>query len=146
MNIKHRAHIVIITSTMAFALVACGQKEEPTVGQQLDNAITNTEQAMNEARQDLQAAASDLRREGEQAAQSVAESANDMAITAKVKTALAADDQLSALSIQVDTVDGVVSLSGPAPSADAVERATVLARAVDGVNAVENRLVVEGKS
>lgn len=146
MNIKHRAHIVIITSAMAFALAACGQKEEPTVGQQLDNAITNTEQAMSEARQDLQAAASDLRRDGEQAAQSVAEIASDMAITAKVKTALAADDQLSALSIQVDTVDGVVSLSGPAPSADAVERATVLARAVDGVNAVENRLVVEGKS
>lgn len=146
MNIKHRAHIVIITSAMAFALAACGQKEEPTVGQQLDNAITNTEQAMSEARQDLQAAASDLRRDGEQAAQSMAESASDMAITAKVKTALAADDQLSALSIQVDTVDGVVSLSGPAPSADAVERATVLARAVDGVNAVENRLVVEGKS
>jgi len=146
MNTTRRAQIVIATSAMAFALAACGQKEEPTVGQRLDNAISNTEQAMSEARQDLQAAASDLRQNGEQAAQSVADSANDMTITVKVKAALAADDQLSALSIQVDTVDGVVSLTGPAPSDDAIERATALARAVDGVNAVENRLAVEGKS
>ncbi len=146
MNITRRTQIVIATSAMAFAIAACGQKEEPTVGQRLDDAINHTEQAMNEARQDLQAAASDLHQNGQQAAQAVADSATDLAITAKVKTALAADDQLSALSINVDTVDGVVSLSGPAPTADAAERAAVLARAVDGVNAVENRLVVQGNS
>ena len=55
---------------------------------------------------------------------------------------MAADDQLSALKIEVETAQGVVSLSGPAPSADAAERATVLARAVEGVTGVQNRLVV----
>lgn len=78
MNIQHRARVVIATTAMVFAVAACGQKEEATVGQE----------------------------------------------------------------IEVDTVQGVVSLSGPAPSADAAERATVLARAVEGVTAVQNRLVV----
>jgi hyperosmotically inducible periplasmic protein len=65
-----------------------------------------------------------------------------VAITARVKAALAADGQLSALSINVDTVNSVVSLYGPAPSAEAIERASVLAKAVEGVTAVNNRLVV----
>lgn len=142
MNIQHRARVVIATTAMVFAVSACGQKEEATVGQKIDGAINSTEQAAQEARQDMSSAATEIKREGEQAAQSVADAASDMAITAKVKTALAADDQLSALKIEVDTVQGVVSLSGPAPSADAAERATVLARAVEGVTAVQNRLVV----
>jgi len=146
MNITRRAQAIIATSTMAFALAACGQNEDATVGQRIDDAITTTERAANDTRQDMQAAANDLRTEGQQAAQTVTEGAADLAITARVKTALAADEQLSALSIDVDTVDGVVSLSGPAPSTDAIERATVLAQAVDGVTEVDNRLVVDGTS
>lgn len=142
MNIQHRARVVIATTAMVFAVAACGQKEEATVGQKIDGAIASTEQAAQEAKQDMQAAAGDMKREGEQAAQAVATTAADATITTKVKAALAADDQLSALKIEVDTVQGVVSLSGPAPSADAAERATMLARAVEGVTAVQNRLVV----
>ena len=142
MNIQHRARVVIATTAMVFAVAACGQKEEATVGQKIDGAIASTEQAAHDAKQDMKAAAGDMKREGEQAAQAVAEATTDAAITAKVKTALAADDQLSALKIEVETAQGVVSLSGPAPSADAAERATVLARAVEGVTGVQNRLVV----
>lgn len=142
MNIQHRARVVIATTAMVFAVAACGQKEEATVGQKIDGAIASTEQAAQEAKQDMKAAAGDLKRDGEQAAQAVAAATTDAAITTKVKAALAADGQLSALKIEVDTVQGVVSLSGPAPSADAADRATVLARAVEGVTAVQNRLVV----
>ncbi|AOW15462.1 BON domain-containing protein [Hydrogenophaga crassostreae] len=154
MNITRRTQLVLATTAAAFALAACGQKEDATVGQKLDGAIEQTQMAATEARQDIQAAASDVRqdiesaakdmkREGEQAAQTVSDSAADLAITAKVKTALAADDQLSALGINVDTNNAVVSLKGPAPSAEAAERATVLAKAVDGVTAVNNMLVVQ---
>lgn len=151
MNITRRTQIVLATTATAFALIACGQKEE-TVGQQLDGAVEQTQMAAAEANQDIQSAATDvqqdiqstakdMQREGEQAAQSVSDSASDLAITAKVKTALAADDQLSALSINVDTDNAVVSLKGPAPTAEAAERATVLAKAVDGVADVNNMLV-----
>lgn len=142
MNIQRRAQLVIATSAMAFALGACSQHDGTTVGQKLDGAIANTQQAASQVGQDMKTAVSDVRRGGEQAAQAVAGSATDLAITARVKTVLATDSQLSALSISVDTVNSVVSLYGPAPSAEAIERATVLARAVDGVSAVNNQLVV----
>jgi hyperosmotically inducible protein len=120
MNISNRAQVVIATTAVLLSLAACGQKDDATVGQKIDGAVTSTEQA----------------------AQSVASTAADMAITTQVKAALAADDQLSALSIEVDTIGGVVSLSGPAPSAEAAERATTLAKAVEGVTEVQIKLVV----
>lgn len=146
MNISKRAQVVIATTAVLLSLAACGQKEEATVGQKIDGAIASTEQAAQEARQDLQAAAGDMKREGEQAVQAVADTAADAAITTQVKAALAADAQLSALRIEVDTEAGVVSLTGPAPSAEAADRATVLAKAVEGVTSVQNKLVVNGKS
>lgn len=145
MNMSTRAQVVIGTTAVVLLLAACGQKEEATVGEKIDGAIANTEQAAQEAQQEMQAAAGDMKREGEQAAQAVADTAADATITTKVKAALAADDQLSALRIEVDTVAGVVSLTGPAPNAEAADRATVLAKAVEGVTAVQNKLVVERK-
>jgi hypothetical protein len=66
----------------------------------------------------------------------------DTAITAAVKTALAADPSLSALHIDVTTTHGSVLLAGPAPDAKSRQRAEVLAMAPEGVVAVDNRLVV----
>lgn len=142
MKPSNRAQMVIATTAVLLSLAACGQQEDATVGQKIDGAVTSTEQAAQQARQDMESAAADIKREGEQAVQSVTTTATDMAITTKVKAALAADDQLSALQIEVDTVGGVVSLTGPAPSAEAAERATTLAKAVEGVTEVQNKLVV----
>lgn len=142
MKLSNRAQVVIATTAVLLSLTACGQQEDATVGQKIDGAINSTEQAAQQAKQDMESTAADIKREGEQAVQSVATTATDMAITTKVKAALAADDQLSALKIEVDTVGGVVSLTGPAPSAEAAERATTLAKAVEGVTEVQNKLVV----
>ena len=68
--------------------------------------------------------------------------AGDAAITVAVNAALAKDDQLSALRINVDTVDGRVSLAGAAPNEAARDRATTLAQQVEGVKSVENRLAI----
>lgn len=145
MNLSNRAQVVIATTAVLLSLTACGQKDEATVGQKIDGAMTSTEQAALQARQDMENTAADIKREGEQAVQSVATTATDMAITTKVKAALAADDQLSALKIEVDTEQGVVSLTGPAPSAEAADRATTLAKAIEGVTEVQNKLVVSGQ-
>ena len=66
----------------------------------------------------------------------LADGAADVTITAKVKAALAGDDQLSALSINVDTTHAVVTLTGPAPTQAALERATGLAKAVATLHAI----------
>jgi hyperosmotically inducible periplasmic protein len=137
MKITRRAQVILATTAAAFALAACGQKEESTVGQKLDGAIEQTQSAASDASKDIQAAATevqkdvqsaaqDMKREGEQAAQSVSDSA-------------------AALGINVDTSNAVVSLKGPAPNTQAAERASVLAKAVEGVTDVNNMLIAPVK-
>lgn len=72
----------------------------------------------------------------------VAGTVDDVSITASVSSSLAKDPALSATRIDVDTKNGVVTLQGPAPSAVAKSRAGDIAKAVQGVSRVDNRLSV----
>lgn len=67
----------------------------------------------------------------------------DTEITAKVKAAIFAEPGLKTLQISVDTVKGVVTLSGSVDTRSISDRAKELAGAVAGVKDVENRLVVK---
>lgn len=67
---------------------------------------------------------------------------DDATITAKVKAALAKDPGASALAISVETTKGTVQLSGSVDGADEKMKAESIARGVDGVKEVENKLVV----
>ncbi len=124
------------------ALAVSAYYDDRSVGEKLDATVVNAQQKVQEQvaglSQSASAAARDRALVGEQAATAL----NDTAITAAVKTALAADPKLSALQIAVDTEGGVVSLQGPAPDARSRERAEVLAAAPAGVVRVDNRLVV----
>jgi hyperosmotically inducible periplasmic protein len=75
-------------------------------------------------------------------AANVGDKIDDAAITAKVKTALIGEPGLKAMQIDVDTADGVVTLSGTVDSRTNVNRAVQLAQAVQGVKSVDNRLNV----
>jgi hyperosmotically inducible periplasmic protein len=66
----------------------------------------------------------------------------DAGITTSVKSKLAADDTVKAYQIDVDTKEGVVSLSGTVPTAAAKEQAVQLARSTDGVTSVVDNLTV----
>jgi hyperosmotically inducible periplasmic protein len=66
----------------------------------------------------------------------------DAGITAKVKTRLLADPDVAGLRIDVDTRDGIVTLSGVVSSAAEKAHAVELAGKVDNVNRVEDRLTV----
>lgn len=117
----------------ALSLAACNKPGEPTAGQRVDSAVADARQATQDAQQ-----------AGAQAADTVKAGAMDAAITTKINAALAADDKLSALKIDVDTSDGRVTLNGTAPDAASRERATTLAAGVQGVASVNNRLAVKG--
>lgn len=69
---------------------------------------------------------------------------DDAMITTSVKAELAKDANLSATRINVDTTQGRVMLKGTAPSNEAREHATTLAKNVKGVVAVDNQLKVGG--
>lgn len=72
-------------------------------------------------------------------------SSSDPGITTAVKTKLAADDVVKAYRIDVDTSEGVVTLSGAVDTPAARERAVQLARNTEGVtNVVDNLTVTPG--
>jgi hyperosmotically inducible protein len=73
---------------------------------------------------------------------SVGQTLDDAGITAKVKAALIADKAVSGTAINVDTMEGRVTLSGRVPDQGQVDHAAQVASSVEGVKAVDNRLTV----
>lgn len=67
---------------------------------------------------------------------------SDGAVTAKIKSKMALDDTVKALDINIDTADGVVTLTGTVRSAAERTRAVQLARETAGVKSVVDRLSV----
>ena len=68
----------------------------------------------------------------------------DSAITTKVKAKLAAKHLSTLTLIKVDTdANGVVWLSGRAPTQDASDVAAMIAKNTEGVNSVHNDIAVE---
>ncbi|MGN1055926.1 MAG: BON domain-containing protein [Comamonas sp.] len=74
--------------------------------------------------------------------QSVGSYVDDAGITAAVKAKFAEDKTVAATAISVETMKGVVQLSGFAKSQAEKDRAAALARDVKGVTSVRNSIVV----
>jgi osmotically-inducible protein OsmY len=71
---------------------------------------------------------------------------DDAAITAKVKTKMAADGDINPFNIDVDTNEGVVTLQGRVKKEEARTRAEQLARETSGVKRVINLVKVGDQS
>lgn len=146
---------VIAVSALAFGLVACNKADDnKTAGQKLDSAISKTEQATDNAAANASVAASnaadaaktaaaDAKDAAKDAGNAVAAAADTASITTAVNAGLVKDSELSAIKINVDTKDGVVTLTGEAPNQAAKDRAADIAKAVQGVTAVNNNLTVK---
>lgn len=71
---------------------------------------------------------------------------SDSWITTKVKADLLTTRDVSGLDIKVETVNGVVALSGVVETRAEAERAIAVARGIEGVKRVDDsRLVVRAK-
>ena len=137
------------------ALSACGKNDNgQTAGQKLDSAVASTEKAAAEAKIKAEASmakAGDAMKDatqkaeasGAKTASSMAGKADEAAITASIASEFAKDADLSAVKIDVDTKDGNVTLYGPAPTAAARDKATLLAKSIKGVASVSNKLTVK---
>jgi osmotically-inducible protein OsmY len=68
------------------------------------------------------------------------EALDDAALTAKIKSKMALDDLVRARTIDVDTVDAVVTLRGTVTSTQERDRALQLARETLGVRSVIDQL------
>lgn len=69
---------------------------------------------------------------------------DDVTIGTKMKTALAADPELSAIKINVDTTQGHVRLRGEVKSMALRRKAEDMARKIEGVKSVDNQLMITG--
>jgi len=133
----------------ALGLAACGPDHgDRTAGQKVDGALSRTSAALDTAGRKTQevvnGAAVAVKDAGvtlERTAGTMGQDASDAAITASIKTDLVKDPELSALKIEVDTKQGVVTLNGVAPNEAAADRAGRIAIAVKGVNEVRNHVV-----
>ena len=128
-------------------LAACSPSTDTqTAGQKLDSAVAKVEQKAADVKSDIGAASTTAARSAEKGAENATDKVKDMAITPAVNAQLVADPSLSALKIDVDTLNGRVVLRGKAPSATSRDHASTLASRVDGVMGIDNQLVVESKS
>lgn len=71
---------------------------------------------------------------------------DDAGITTKVKSKLAADTRTSAIKISVETVNGVVALTGTVPTQSEKAAAEEIAKNTEGVTRVDNRVVIDPNS
>ncbi len=131
----------------SLGLAACDNRKDTSVGQKVDGAVQRTEQAakngMEQARESMSSASNSASTAAKDATDKAAAVIDDSAITAAVSAGLAKDPDLSAIRVDVDTKGGIVTLTGPAPTSAAKERASQIATGVKGVSSVNNQLVIK---
>lgn len=67
---------------------------------------------------------------------------DDAVLTAKVKAQMTADGRISPTRVNVDTLNGIVTLKGEVPTVQEKAAAETVARSVAGVKRVDNQITV----
>ena len=131
-----------------------GRDRMKEAGESLSKGASEAGGAMRDKLHDLNISTDDLKEEltrsgqvvrekAKQIGSKVADATADARVTAAIKTKFVTDGSLSALSISVNTTDGVVTLSGKVDTHDEVKKAMDLALATDGCNKVISTLQVK---
>lgn len=108
-----------------------------------DNMRDRTAVVTDNARDRTAAAADSTRNTARTTTTAAGEVVADTVITTKVKADLAADPAVKAMDVHVETVKGVVMLSGFVPSKAEADKAIQLARGVKGVAEVKSSIQVK---
>jgi osmotically-inducible protein OsmY len=137
MRVSESLEIIADSMFMVAGLAAC-DKPGPaeTAGKKIDQTADTVGQKIGAATDQV----------GDKLSETGAETGvaiDDTAITAKVKAAIFAEPGLKTLKISVDTVKGVVTLSGSVDTQQNRNNAESLTAAVAGPTKVENRLVLK---
>jgi hyperosmotically inducible protein len=125
-----------LPAAILLALSGCSDNgSAEKVGQKIDKAAESAKEKLADS--------SDAIR---QEARTAEAAFNDVALAAKVKAEIHKDLALKKSEISVDSQDGVVVLSGVVNKPEDAIRAVQIARAVDDVRSVENKLSVRSSS
>jgi osmotically-inducible protein OsmY len=151
---QHRKTLALTGSLLALmALGACGnaiddqavaRQTEQAAKQAIDKSKAITEQSIAYASGLMSNAAQKAQVMGAEAAIAAGNVVDDAVITTIISAGLAKDAQLNKTKIDVTTSAGVVTLTGPAPSAALKDKVAELAKTTVGVKSVDNQLVLQG--
>ncbi len=137
MKVSNSFKLTAMSLLLAVGLAACDNPgPAESAGKKLD-------QTANDAGRKIGEAVDKVGEKVEEQSAKTGVAIDDTEITAKVKGAIFAEPGLKTLQIGVDTVKGVVTLSGSVDSQSNSDSARSLAGAVAGVKDVENRLVIK---
>lgn len=131
---------IAFSMLVAAGLAAC-EKSGPaeTAGKKIDQAIEKAGEKMDVAADATEKLGEQVARTGEK----IGVALTDTEITARVKAAIFAEPGLKTLQISVDTIKGVVTLTGSVDTQAQSDMAEGLAEAVEGVSRVDNRLALK---
>ncbi|MDO8811755.1 MAG: BON domain-containing protein [Gallionella sp.] len=137
MRVPEKLKLTGIAMLLVVGLTAC-DKPGPaeTAGKKIDQTAENAGKKIGEATDN---ATLKMAEQSHKAGVAV----DDAEITAKVKAAIFAEPGLKTLQVSVDTVKGVVTLSGSVDTQQNSNSAKALAGAVAGVTDVENKLALK---
>jgi len=130
MKVTESFKIIGVSMLLVAGLAAC-EKQNPGPA---ESAGKNIDRTMDQAGEKIG-----------NAADKAGVAIDDTEITTKIKAAFMAESGLKTLQISVDTVKGVVTLSGSVDTQQHSDTAKAMASAVSGVNSVKNELVVLSK-
>lgn len=147
---RHRGILLPLLVSGLFVLsmgwTACRDAGEPedTAGEEsIEEDLDRAGEKIGEGLEALGDAVEEGAREvEEEVGPEVRRVAGDAAITTRIKSKLTADPEINPLRIDVDTVNGQVTLTGTVPSEDVKQEAEDLARSTEGVVSVDNLLQV----
>ena len=132
------------TTTTPAAPAATGTTDSATTGAAATSpAADSAAAAANNAAAAANNAATAATNAAGNAADKAGDALSDSALTGKVKAKLLADTDVKGTDINVETNKGEVMLSGFVESQAQIDKATTLARGVDGVKQVSNKLEVK---
>jgi osmotically-inducible protein OsmY len=131
----------LVVATLGLS-TACTPEAEREAQQDMNEAEADLERATDQAGEEMREMGAAMERGIERANERLEPYMADAEVTAKVKTRLAADPEVNPFRIDVDTIDGTVTLSGMVSSEAEKAEAEKLARNTEGVVAVVNNLTV----
>jgi hyperosmotically inducible periplasmic protein len=102
--------------------------------------------AAHDAKHDAKHSTSKASQKGRETAGTVGETVTDGWITTKVKSSFIGEDALEGSDIDVDTNDGVVTLTGTVASQAGRARALAIAKQIEGVKSVKDELKIDKKN
>jgi len=145
--------LLVGAAVVWFYATSQGRATVKTTGDQIENTTKSARDEVQEKmkewnltpdkiKEDLARTGQVVRRRASEAGQAIADATVDARTTATIKGKLLASRDLSAMSISVNTTDGIVTLSGSVNSPEDISKAMLLAMETDGVREVISVLQV----